>query len=73
MSVFGTPEKPKPPTKTVVSDFMSLMASCAEETILLIAARWLLPEKNRMPVAGPVRRAAKRYDRCMLVIGYACV
>jgi hypothetical protein len=66
MRVFGTPEKPNPPTKTVVSDFMSLIASCAEETILLIAGRDALAEKNRMPVAGPRRRAVKRRERCIV-------
>ena len=36
---FGTPENPKPPTSNVESDFMSLIASCAEGKILLIAGR----------------------------------
>ena len=66
MRVFGTPEKPNPPTKTVVSDFMSLMASCAEETILLMAGRDALAEKNRKPVAGPRRRAENRRERCIV-------
>lgn len=65
MRVFGTPEKPKPPTSSVESDFMSLMASCAEETILLIAGRDALAEKKRMPVAGPRRRAEKSRDLCI--------
>lgn len=68
MRVFGTPEKPKPPTKTVESDFMSLIASCADETILLIAGRDVLAEKKRMPVAGPRRRAEKRRDRCIVEV-----
>lgn len=66
MRVFGTPEKPKPPTSRVESDFMSLIASSAEETILLIAGRDALAEKKRMPVAGPRRRAAKRRDLCIV-------
>ena len=66
MRVLGTPEKPNPPTRTVESDFMSLIASCAEETILLMAGREALAEKNRMPVAGPRRRAEKRRERCIV-------
>lgn len=66
MSVFGTPEKPNPPTRTVESDFISLIASCAEETILLMAGREALAEKNRMPVAGPRRRAENRRERCIV-------
>jgi hypothetical protein len=69
MSVLGTPEKPNPPTRTVVSDFMSLIASCAEETILLIAGRIVVVEKNRG--VRPLRRAALKANcRCIVnVVG----
>jgi hypothetical protein len=68
MSVFGTPENPNPPTRTVVSDFMSLIASCAEDTILLIAGRMLVVEKKRG--VRPFRRALKRNCRCIVnVVG----
>jgi hypothetical protein len=68
MSVFGTPEKPNPPTSTVVSDFMSLIASCADETILLIAGRMVVVEKKRG--VRPLRRALKRNCRCIVnVVG----
>jgi hypothetical protein len=64
MSVAGTPEKPNPPTRTVVSDFMSLIASCAEETILLMAGRMVVVEKKRG--VRPLRRALKRNCRCIV-------
>jgi hypothetical protein len=66
MSVFGTPENPNPPTKTVVSDFISDMASCAEETILLIAGRAVVVEKKRGVMA--LRRAEKSICRCIVFV-----
>jgi hypothetical protein len=66
MSVLGTPEKPNPPTRTVESDFISLMASCAEGYILLMAHRLAELEKKR--IAGALRRAAKRYVRCIVKV-----
>lgn len=47
MRVLGTPEKPKPPTKTVEERFMSLMASAADGHILLIARCEAVIEKFR--------------------------
>lgn len=67
MSVEGTPENPNPPTRTVVSDFMSLIASCAEDTILLIAGRMVVVEKKR-GVRALRRAALKRNWRCILRI-----
>jgi hypothetical protein len=64
MRVFGTPLNPNPPTSTVVSDFMSLRASCAEGYILLISDLREVEEKKR--VARPPRRAVKRNVRCIV-------
>lgn len=64
INVFGTPEKPKPPTSNVESDFMSLIASCADEKILLIAGRADVVEKKRMTL--PFRRPAKWNVRCIV-------
>jgi hypothetical protein len=50
----------------VVSDFMSLIASCAVETILLIAGRTVVVEKKRGVRA--LRRALKRNCRCIVKI-----
>lgn len=70
MSVLGTPEKPNPPTSSVESDFMSLMASCAEGKILLIAGRADEVEKNRMTL--PLRRPAKWNVRCIVRFVRSC-
>lgn len=47
MSVSGTPQRPKPPHRTVEFDFMSLIASAADGRTLLISRRWRVEEKER--------------------------
>lgn len=49
IKVFGTPEKPKPPTRIIEFPLRSLMASCALGTILLIAHCVGVVEKFRRP------------------------
>ena len=44
----GTPENPNPPTSTVVLPFISLIASCAESQILLIALLAVKDENSRL-------------------------
>lgn len=48
MSVSGTPQSPKPPARTVESERMSLIASAAEGTTLLISWRRTVDEKERV-------------------------
>lgn len=47
MRVLGTPENPKPPTRIIDDPFMSLIASCADGTILSITLRDDETEKFR--------------------------
>lgn len=47
MSVLGTPEKPKPPTRTVELLFSPPMASVTDEEILSILRNEVEPEKLR--------------------------
>ena len=47
ISVSGTPQRPKPPQRTVESDFRPLIASSAEGRILFIALRGREEEKRR--------------------------
>lgn len=47
ISVFGTPENPKPPARTVEEPFMSAMASLAEPHLLSIARAAVVTEKFR--------------------------
>lgn len=46
MSVSGTPQRPKPPQRSVLLGFMSLRASEAEGYTLLISARRAVAEKD---------------------------
>lgn len=39
IKVSGTPDRPKPPHRRVLFDFMSLIASCADGKTLLISLR----------------------------------
>jgi hypothetical protein len=49
----GTPENPNPPTSTVVLPFISLIASCAESQILLIALLAVEDENSCLELKAP--------------------
>lgn len=71
-AVSGTPHRPNPPQRRVELDCMSLMASAAEGTTLLISCRRAVDANVRANSMDCWRQCVRKYRRAVGVWKYLC-